>query len=63
MEVEQIVEYLCDFYGDIVGYQHLYVVPHELTRMAKMLWERAGMIEDSVVAVNDLFDLTDEDWN
>ena len=63
MEVEQIVESLCDFYGDIEGYQHLYVVAHELTRMAEMLRERAGMIEDSVVAVNDLFDLTDDDWN
>ena len=30
---------------------------------AEMLRERAGMIEDSVVAVNDLFDLIDEDWN
>ena len=63
VEVEQIVESLCDFYGDIEGYQHLYIVAHELTRMAEMLRERAGMIEDSVVAVNDLFDLTDEDWN
>ena len=63
VEVEQIVESLCDFHGDIEGYQHLYVVAHELTRMAEMLRERAGMIEDSVVATNDLFDLTDEDWN
>ena len=63
VEVEQIIESLCDFYGDIEGYQHLYVVAHELTRMAEMLRERAGMIEDSVVAVNDLFDLIDEDWN
>jgi hypothetical protein len=63
VEVEQVVESLCDFYGDIEGYQHLYVVAHELTRMAEMLRERAGMIEDSVVATNDLFDLTDEDWN
>ena len=63
VEVEQIVESLCDFYGDVEGYQHLYVVAHELTRMSEMLRERAGMIEDSVVAVNDLFDLTDEDWN
>ena len=63
VEVEQIIESLCDFYGDIEGYQHLYVVAHELTCMAEMLRERAGMIEDSVVAVNDLFDLTDEDWN
>ena len=63
VEVEQIIESLCDFYGAIEGYQHLYVVAHELTRMAEMLRERAGTIEDSVVAVNDLFDLSDEDWN
>ena len=63
VEVEQIVESLCDFYGDVSGFQHLYVVAHELDRMSEMLREKAGLIEDSVVASNDLFDLHDEEWN
>ena len=63
VEVEQIVESLCDFYGDVEGYQHLYVVAHELSRMSELLRERASMIEDSALAVNDLFDLNDDEWN
>jgi len=58
--INDMVESLCDFYGDVEGYQHLYVVAHELSRAAEALREKAGFIEDSVSAVNDLFDLNDD---
>lgn len=54
--IDIIVEFLCDIYGDIDGYQHLYVVAHELSRAAEELREKAGFIEDSVTAMSDLFD-------
>jgi len=63
VETDSVVEALCDYYSDVDGYQHLYVVAHELTRIAEVLRDRAGTVEDSVLAVNDLFDLKDEDWN
>tara|TARA_B110000977_G_C10787895_1_gene381251 strand:- start:107 stop:427 length:321 start_codon:yes stop_codon:yes gene_type:complete len=58
--LDEMVEGLCDFYGDVEGYQHLYVVAHELSRAAETLREKAGFIEDSVSAVSDLFDLGDD---
>ena len=39
-------------------YQHLYVVAHEFSCAAEALREKAGLIEDSVSAVSDLFCLT-----
>ena len=63
VETDSVVESLCDYYSDASGYNHLYVVAHELTRIAEILRDRAEHIEDSVLAVNDLFDLTDEDWD
>ena len=56
-----VTESLCEYYGDVDGYQYLYVVAHGLSRAAETLREKAGLIEDSVSAVSDLFDLTD-DW-
>ena len=58
--IDIIVESLCDIYGDIDGYQHLYVVAHELSRAAEELREKAGFIEDSVTAMSDLFDGDDD---
>jgi len=59
--MDEVVESLCEHYGDVAGYQHLYVAAHEFSRAAEALREKAGLIEDSVSAVSDLFDLTD-DW-
>ena len=58
--MEDVTESLCDYYGDVEGYQHLYVVAHEFSRVAEALREKAVLIEDSVSAVSDLFDLTDD---
>jgi hypothetical protein len=61
VETEEVVESLSDFYGDPEGYQHLYIVAHELSRVAEQLREKAGLIEDSITAVGDLFDLDYDD--
>ena len=63
VETDAVVESLCDYYSDVDGYNHLYVVAHELSRIAEILRDRAGHVEDSVLATNDLFDLADEDWD
>jgi hypothetical protein len=61
VDTEAVVESLSDFYGDPEGYQHLYIVAHELSRVAEQLREKAGLIEDSITAVGDLFDLDYDD--
>ena len=58
--LDDVIEALCEFYGDVTGYTHLYLVAHELSRAAETLREKAGIIEDSTCAVNDLFNLTDD---
>ena len=58
--IDEFIEALCEYYGDVEGYQHLYVVAHGLSRAAETLREKAGLIEDSVSAVSYLFDLTDD---
>jgi hypothetical protein len=58
--LDEVIESLFDCYGDIEGYRHLYLVSHELSRAAEALREKASFIEDSVSAVNDLFNLSDE---
>ena len=58
--MEDVTESLCEYYGDVEGYQNLYVVAHEFSRAAEALRKKAGLIEDSVSAVSDLFDLTDD---
>lgn len=60
VELDEVLDGLMDEYGDVDGYQHLYVCAHELARAAEVLREKAGHIEDSVLAVNDLFDLSDD---
>ena len=57
METDQVIQSLSDFYGDINGYQHLYIVADELTRMVAVLREKVGMVKDSITATSDLFDL------
>ncbi|MDA9855364.1 hypothetical protein N9C80_02935 [Paracoccaceae bacterium] len=59
-QLDDVVEALCEFYGDVDGYKHLYLVAHELSRAAEVLREKAGIIEDSTSAVSDLFNLTDD---
>jgi hypothetical protein len=58
--IDCTIESLCEIYGDVDGYQHLYVVAHELSRASEELREKAGHIEDSVTSMNDLFDLPDD---
>lgn len=58
--LDDVVESLTEFYGDVEGFRHLYLVAHELSRAAEALREKAGLIEDSVSAVNDLFSLADD---
>ena len=60
IQLDDVVEALCEFYGDVDGYQHLYLVAHELSRAAEVLREKAGIIEVSTSAVSDLFNLTDD---
>lgn len=58
--LDDVIDGICEHYGDVNGYQHLYMVAHELSRSAEVLREKAALIEDSVCAVNDLFNLSDE---
>ena len=58
--LDDVIDALCEDFGDVDGYQHLYVVAHELSRSAEILREKAGLIEDSFSPVNDLFDIDDE---
>lgn len=52
-----VIEELIDDYSDPDGYQHMYMVAHELARHAEWLRERASYIEDSANAVGRLFDV------
>ena len=58
--LDDVIDGICEDYGDVNGYQHLYMVAHELSRSAEVLREKAGLIDDSVCAVNDLFNLSDQ---
>ena len=58
--LDDVVESLTEFYGDVEGFRHPYLVAHELSRAAEALREKAGLIEDSVSAVNNLFSLADD---
>ena len=58
--LDDVIDGICEDYGDVNGYQHLYMVAHELSRSAEVLREKAGLIDNSVCAVNDLFNLSDE---
>ena len=42
--MEDVTESLCEYYGDVEGYQNLYVVAHEFSRAAEALRKKAGLI-------------------
>ena len=57
VDFEGVTDELCEFYGNINGYQHLYSIAHEFSRVAEKLRTAAGRVEDSTDAVGDLFNL------
>tara|TARA_R100000951_G_scaffold108033_1_gene103931 strand:- start:1161 stop:1475 length:315 start_codon:yes stop_codon:yes gene_type:complete len=57
VELSGIVESIKDDYVDVGDYTELYIIAHELTRQGEKLREVARNMEDSVSAVEDLFDL------
>ena len=60
VDLEGVSDEISEFYGDINGYQKLYSIAHEFTRLAERLRATAGRIEDSTEAVDDLFNIPDE---
>lgn len=60
VDLDGIITDMCEFYGDATGYNQLYLVAHEFSRLAEKLREKAGYIEDSDQAVGDLFNLPDD---
>ena len=60
VSLEGVTEDLCSFYGDIDGYQKLYSIAHEFSRIAEKMRSTAGRIEDSADAVDDLFNIPNE---
>lgn len=60
VSLEGVIEDLCEYYGELDGYQQMYLVAHEFDRMSEKLRERAGIIEDGERAVGRLFSF-DED--
>lgn len=60
VELEDITDELCDLYGDINGYLHLYNIAHEFTRLSEKLREAAMRVEDSPGYIDDLFDISDD---
>lgn len=57
VDMSDVIEEMIEDYGDTDGYQHLYMVAHELSRHAETLREKASYIEDSTNAVGRLFDV------
>jgi len=57
VDLEGVTDDLCEFYGDLNGYQRLYSIAHEFSRVAEKLRTAAGRIEDSSDAVGDLFNV------
>tara|TARA_R110000823_G_C15653047_1_gene471188 strand:- start:56 stop:376 length:321 start_codon:yes stop_codon:yes gene_type:complete len=60
INLEGVTDELCDEFGDLNGYQHLYNIAHEFTRLSEKLRESAMRVEDSPAYIDDLFDLSDE---
>lgn len=60
VSLEGVTDDLCEYYGDIDGYQRLYIIAHEFSRIAEKMRSTAGRIEDSADAVDDLFNISDE---
>jgi len=59
VELDAVIDEIVEFYRDGEAYNQMYLIAHELTRAAERLRAVAGMIEDSEVAVSDLFDIAD----
>lgn len=57
VELADVIDEMLSEYADADGYQHLYMVAHELSRHAEELREKASYIEDSANAVGRLFDV------
>lgn len=57
VDMADVVEEMVEEYGDLDGYQYLYMIAHELSRHAETLREKASYIEDSTNAVGRLFDV------
>ena len=60
VSLEGVTDDLCEYYGDIDGYQRLYSIAHEFSRVAEKMRATAGRIEDSSDAVDDLFNISDD---
>ena len=59
IELESVVEAVTEYYAHKAGYQKLYCLAHEFSRMAEIMRENACLIEDSNTVVQALFDLND----
>ena len=60
VSLEGVISGVIDFYGDLDGYQKLYSIAHEFSRLAEQMRGVAGRIENSTDAVDDLFKISDE---
>tara|TARA_R110001592_G_scaffold134343_3_gene350055 strand:- start:75 stop:410 length:336 start_codon:yes stop_codon:yes gene_type:complete len=55
-----VIDGVKEFLSDAGDYSQLYTIAHELSRQAEKLREIAGNMENSVSAVEDLFNVTDD---
>lgn len=60
VELDAVIEEIIEFYKDSNSYNQMYLVAHELSRAAERLRSVAAIIEDSSIAVSDLFDIDDD---
>tara|TARA_R110001592_G_scaffold78975_1_gene236464 strand:- start:943 stop:1272 length:330 start_codon:yes stop_codon:yes gene_type:complete len=60
VSLEGVINGVIDFYGDIDGYQKLYSIAHEFSRLAEKMRGVAGRIENSTDAVDDLFNISND---
>jgi len=60
VELSGVTDVVKDFLVDSGDYTQLYVVAHELVRQGEKLREVARNMEDSISAVEDLFNVTDD---
>jgi len=58
--LEHVIDALIEEYRDTYAFNQLYIVAHELSRQAERLRAVGGTIEDSTIAVSDLFNVPDD---
>lgn len=58
--LEHVIDALIEEYRDTYAFNQLYIIAHELGRQAERLRAVGGVIEDSTIAVSDLFNVSDE---